>query len=194
MAQVGADEKMATWWFGLLSGWGGKTGGYGIAYNGIYDQKSTCCCPSAPYPLGSNANKNFEYTHYVFNVHLTGTYSANEDTYWQYRARQLSCLVRPSDTEVTADSNFYNSGICLWSSWFAYRHCGGMDLREPTPNNSTLAASGMGSNKSNFLMMDGHVAPMNYLQFKYRDTAVKPPASRDGSLFVGFDFNKYSML
>ena len=193
VSQVGSDEWMSVHWIGLLSGWNGKTGGYGVAYNGYYDQKATCFCPSAPRPLGKYADGNFQYTHYVYNVHLSGDISiASSDTYWRNKARQMSCLTEPGNAEVLADSMFLGLGYAMWSCWFAYRHCGGMDLREPTTNNSGLASSGMGNNKSNFLMMDGHVTPLTYQGFTQRGTAQWVAPTRDKSLHIGFDYRKYS--
>ena len=193
--QVGADEWMSVHWIGLLSGWKGKTAGYGVAYNGYLDQKTTYCCPSAPRPLGYYSNGNFQYTHYNYNIHLSGDISiANTDTYWRNKARQMQCLTEPSNAMVIADSNVLASGYSLWSNWFAYRHCGGMDLREPQNSGSNLGTASMGSHKSNFLMMDGHATSMDYQQFKSRGKAKAYPPSRDASQHIGFDYLQYSEL
>ena len=192
--QVGADEWMSVHWIGLLSGWKGKTPGYGVAYNGYTDQKTTYCCPSAPRPLGYYADGNFQYTHYNYNVHLSGDLAAaSTDTYWRNMVRQMTCLTEPGNAMIIADSNILAGGYSLWCNWFAYRHCGGMDLREPQKSTSDLAPSGMGNNKSNFLMMDGHVTPMTWMGFRYRGKS-NPPASRDSALFIGFDYTRYSTL
>ena len=47
-----SDSWEARFWFGLLSGTAGKTGGYGVSYTGTGNTKTAFFCPSAPIGFG----------------------------------------------------------------------------------------------------------------------------------------------
>ncbi len=193
--QVGSDAWNAVQWFGLLSGWGGKTGGYGCTFDGTNyangNNNSTFLCPSAQAPFGSWSAGNFQYTHYDYNVHLCGSQQSANNNYWTKCARQSSCEYAPSDVMVITDSQNTSIGYSAWSCWFAYRHCGGMDLRTPAAQ-AQLPSSGMGNHKANFLMGDGHVTNFTYQGFKQRAKCEYNAPSRDASLHIGFDYRKYA--
>jgi len=184
-----SDSWDARFWFGLLSGTGGKTGGYGVTYTGTSNTKTAFFCPSAPVSFGAWQSGFYSYTHYNINPHLTGNETGSE---WEKKCRQLSCLTEPSNAMIVADSMIMGNVSVNWACWHAYRHCGGMDLRNPAPYASGVSSSGMGNNKSNFLMMDGHVSPMTFQGFSQRGTAQWVAPSRDARLHIGFDYRKYS--
>ena len=178
-------------WFALLSGYGGTTSGYGCQYPGPYSPNTTFFCPSAPNPLGSWSAGNYQYTHYNINPHLTGN-QRSSSTSWEDKCRQMTCLTEPSNAMIVADSMLTANISVNWACWHAYRHCGGMDLRTPSNSYAGIGASGMGNNKSNFLMMDGHVSPMTYQGFSQRGKDQWVAPSRDSRLHIGFDYRKYS--
>ena len=175
-------------WYSLLSGFKGTTGGYGTTYNN-YDEKSTYFCPSAPAKFGSWKSGFYMYTHYNINPFLTGNARGSS---WAAKARQMGCLEQPSDAMVVADS-MLTSNIQVSNSYqYGYRHGGGPDARQPSDVAANIGSTGMGDNKSNFLMMDGHATSMKYHEFISRGTPSKMPSGYDKSLFVGFDYTKYS--
>ena len=196
---VGSDSWYSTFWFGLLSGAGGKTGGYGCTFNqdnyANGNNNSTFMCPSAQAPFGSYSAGNYQYTHYNYNIHLCGNEEAGNNDMWMKAARKTNCEYAPSDVMVIADSMRTEDVYAHWACWFAYRHCGGVDLRTPGIL-STLdsSATGMGKNKSNFLMGDGHVTNFNYMGFSQRAPAKYTAPQRDYRLFIGFDYKMYEVF
>ena len=196
---VGSDSWYSTFWFGLLSGAGGKTGGYGCTFNqdnyANGNNNSTFMCPSAQAPFGSYSAGNYQYTHYNYNIHLCGNEEAGNNDMWMKAARKSNCEYAPSDVMVIADSMRTEDVYAHWACWFAYRHCGGVDLRTPGIL-STLdsSATGMGKNKSNFLMGDGHVTNFNYMGFSQRAPAKYTAPQRDYRLFIGFDYRMYEVF
>ena len=196
---VGSDSWYSTFWFGLLSGAGGKTGGYGCTFNqdnyANGNNNSTFMCPSAQAPFGSYSAGNYQYTHYNYNIHLCGNEEAGNNDMWMKAARKTNCEYAPSDVMVIADSMRTEDVYAHWACWFAYRHCGGMDLRTPGIL-STLdsSATGMGNHKSNFLMGDGHVTNFTYLGFSQRAPAKYTAPQRDYRLFIGFDYRMYEVF
>ena len=196
---VGSDSWYSTFWFGLLSGAGGKTGGYGCTFNqdnyANGNNNSTFMCPSAQAPFGSYSAGNYQYTHYNYNIHLCGNEEAGNNDMWMKAARKSNCEYAPSDVMVIADSMRTEDVYAHWACWFAYRHCGGVDLRTPGIL-STLdsSATGMGKNKSNFLMGDGHVTNFNYMGFSQRAPAKYTAPQRDYRLFIGFDYKMYEVF
>ena len=196
---VGSDSWYSTFWFGLLSGAGGKTGGYGWTFNqdnyANGNNNSTFMCPSAQAPFGSYSAGNYQYTHYNYNIHLCGNEEAGNNDMWMKAARKSNCEYAPSDVMVIADSMRTEDVYAHWACWFAYRHCGGVDLRTPGIL-STLdsSATGMGKNKSNFLMGDGHVTNFNYMGFSQRAPAKYTAPQRDYRLFIGFDYKMYEVF
>ncbi len=195
--QVGGDSWYGVFWFGLISGSGGKTGGYGCQFTeanyATANNNSTFMCPSAQAPFGSWSAGNYQYTHYNYNIHLCGNQQAANNDYWFKCARQSSCEYAPSDVMVIADSMNTSDSYAHWSVWFAYRHCGGMDLRTPGALNTlSSGALSMGNHKSNFLMGDGHVTNFTYQGFKDRAKCEYNAPQRDASLHIGFDYRKYA--
>ena len=187
--QIGSDPWDSIFWYGILGGTGGRTIGYGVSYNRTDDAKSSFFCPSAPMGFGTWQNGFYMYTHYNINPHLTGNEKGSE---WEKKCRQLNCLTEPSNAMIVADSMIQGNVSVNWSCWHAYRHCGGSDLREPATYASGVPTTGMGNNKSNFLMMDGHVSPMKYQEFLGRGKSQWTAPSRDASLHIGFDYRIYT--
>ena len=194
LRQVGNDTWYGVFWFGLLSGSGGKTGGYGCTFNednyANGNNNSTFMCPSAQAPFGSWSAGNYQYTHYNYNIHLCGNQQNANNSMWMRAARKTNCEYAPSDVLVVADSMNTSDSYAHWACWFAYRHCGGMDLRTPQPLN-TLPSSGMGTHKSNFLMGDGHVTNYTYQGLTDRAPCKYNAPSRDARLHIGFDYRMY---
>ena len=187
---MAANENWdARFWFGILGGTGGKTPGYGVTYTGTSNTKTAFFCPSAPVGFGAWQSGFYSYTHYNINPHLTGNDQGSE---WEKKCRQLTCLTEPSNAMIVADSMIMGNVSVNWACWHAYRHSGGMDLRQPAPYANGVSSSGMGNHKSNFLMMDGHVSPMTFQGFSQRGTAQWVAPSRDARLHIGFDYRKYS--
>ena len=184
-----SDPWDARFWYGLLSGTGGKTPGYGVTYTGTSNTKTAFFCPSAPVGFGHWQNNLYMYTHYNINPHLTGNDKGSE---WERKCRKLGCLTEASNAMIVADSMIFGNISVNWACWHAYRHAGGMDLRDPAPYNSGVPSTGMGPYKSNFLMMDGHVEPMTYQGFSQRGTAKWVAPQRDSRLHIGFDYRQYS--
>ena len=184
-----SDPWDARFWYGLLSGTGGKTPGYGVTYTGTSNTKTAFFCPSAPVGFGHWQNNLYMYTHYNINPHLTGNDKGSE---WERKCRKLGCLTEASNAMIVADSMIFGNISVNWACWHAYRHAGGMDLRSPAPYNSGVPSTGMGPYKSNFLMMDGHVEPMTYQGFSQRGTAKWVAPQRDSRLHIGFDYRQYS--
>ena len=177
-------------WFALLSGFSGTTGdGYGLIYSKAHDPNSSMVCPSAPAPLGSWTKGFFVYTHYHINFLLTGSQPSSG---WYAKGRTLGCLESPSDAALVADAMLTSNIYVSNSARFGYRHGGGPDLRQPAGKDTDIPVTGMGDNKSNFLMMDGHVTSMKYMEFYSRATPSDFPSGYDKPLFVGFDYLKYS--
>ena len=190
VSDVGVANKdwYSIFWFARLSGFNGCTPNYGTAFPAFNDEKSTYYCPSAPAGLGNWNVGKFAYTHYNINQHLSGSITGSE---WECKTRQLDCLTQASNAAIVADGMTLATIAVNWSCWFAYRHCGGQDLRTPE-NGHSSDNYGMGDNKSNFLMMDGHAVPMKYREFQGRGKSQWTPTSRDPSLHIGFDYRKYS--
>ena len=187
--QASGESNYHVMWMGLLSGFGGKTGGYGCQFDGSYSSNTTFFCPSAPLPLGWYATEGkYTYTHYVVNPHLCGDSKGDADLYLN-RVYTMDALTSPAVAAIVADSMFINNSYSHWACWFAYRHSGGMDLR--TPNVTfQVSNSGMGNNKTNVLMANGHVSPYGFNEFKDRAAKGKTPPQRDSSLFIGFDYER----
>ena len=183
------DVWYAPFWFGLLSGFGGKTPGYGCQFDGTYNANTTFCCPSATAPLGTYATGKFQYTHYSQNVHLCGNQAYGNNNTWFWIANTLSCLITPSDAMLIGDTQNNSNSWAHWAQYFQYSHGGGSDLRPPADY-----TTGMGPNKCNFLMMDGHVSPYTYIGFKSRAKADYVPSGRDQSLYIGFDYRKGHLM
>ena len=175
-------------WFGLLSGYGGQTGGYGCTFDGSYSSNSTFFCPSAPLPFGHWQNGFFMYTHYVANRHLLGDVKQDPSYYGTY-IFPMDALTQPSMAQAIGDSMFLDNFTTHWACWYACRHGGGPDLREPN-RSSSVPNNGMGTNKCNFLMMDGHVDPMTYRGYMDRAPRGKYPSNRDYALYIGFDWER----
>ena len=196
LRQIGNDTWYGVFCFGLLSGSGGKTGGYGCQFTetnyATANNNSTFMCPSAQAPFGSWSAGNYQYTHYNYNIHLCGNQTASNNSMWMRAARKTNCEYAPSDVMVIADSMNTQDSYAHWAVWFAYRHCGGMDLRTPGALGSLSSSNtGMGNHKSNFLMGDGHVTPMTFMGFSQRATCKYNAPQRYSRLHIGFDYRMY---
>mgnify|MGYP001324533370 CR=1 FL=1 len=152
-------------WFGLLSGWGDKTCGYGPQYIDAYTTKGTFVCPSESAQFGHYNNLKFFYTHYLLNQQLSGRYdSAATPVYGTVRT--MAALTEPSQALFCGDSLRTSNWAGPYGSLYAYRH-GSPDVREvTTAGNPVGTPSGLG--KCQFVFMDGHVGAMTYFELIQR--------------------------
>lgn len=149
-------------WFGLLSGFGGQTSGYGP----IFVQgrtKGTFVCPSEAVPFGLYEQKRFQYTHYAVNMQLTGQYNNKKKIYGTIRT--MAALTEPSLALFSGDSLTTNIWGLPIAFQFAYRH-GAPEIRKTTKDNPDAEPIGQG--KCNFVFMDGHVGAMTYYELIQR--------------------------
>lgn len=173
-------------WFGLLSGWGGKTCGYGPQYINSTTTKGTFVCPSEPAQFGSYNQLKFSYTHYLLNQQLTGQYDDSRPVYGTIRT--MAALTEPSSALFCGDSLTTNTWAGPVASWYAYRH-GTPEIREVTTGTPVGTPSGQG--KCNFVFMDGHVGSMTYYELIQRPS----PTYYSGYavwkyMCTGFDANR----
>lgn len=141
-------------WFGLISGYGGQTSGYGPIFEGNTKTVGTFVCPSEAVPFGSYNNNQFYYTHYVLNQQLTGRYGEERRVYGTIRT--MAALTEPSEAIFCGDSLTTSTWEGRTAVRFAYRH----DGHETRPTTTGAPDSVVGSTgKSNFVFItDFHIA------------------------------------
>lgn len=170
-------------WFGLLSGWGSQTAGYGLMLVNTSTTKGTFVCPSEGVGFGSYNDKKFYYTHYGINILLSGSNAYSANTY-NGTFRTLSCLTQASEAILLGDSLTPSNYAMTWSNSFAWRHAGRETREVGTGMGGTPAMTG---GKCNFLYMDGHVNGLTCGEFLSRKATdgVFPNAGR-GYFYAGF--------
>jgi len=149
-------------WFGLLSGYGGQTSGYGPIFLGNSTTKGTFICPSEGVQFGNYEKSLFYYTHYLVNGQLSGLHGENRPVYGSIH--RMNCLTSPGDAIFAGDSMTTNTARGFTAAMFAYRH-GAPELRPATTAQPTGT---IGQGKCNFVFMDGHAAPMGYYELIQR--------------------------
>ena len=191
------------YWYGMLSGYApsGKpayTSGYGLTFKGENKTEGSFVCPGETVGFGSYNDNKFQYTHYVYNLLLSGHSNSREDSDNYYR--KTMALTQPSQAILFFDSIVQKSGAQRMTNAGSYRH-GGKENR-PYPGNSALLNPLDFSNrgKANFAFMDGHVA--SYTAREIYDRPGDCPAANQlpyslGSnyancrpLLIGFDPNR----
>ena len=141
-------------WFGLLSGFGGQTSGYGSIFINSVTTQGTFVCPSEVVPFGSYSASKFLYTHYLLNQQLSGRYGETRPVYGSIH--RMNCLTNPAEAIFAGDSLTTSTWEGRSATGFAYRH-GGVELR-PTTTGAPAGAVGS-QGKCNFVFItDFHIA------------------------------------
>jgi len=150
-------------WFGLLSGYGGQTSGYGPIYINNYTTQGTFACPAEGMPFGHYRDTKFYYTHYLVNQQLCGRYGEAKPVYGSIH--RMNCLTNPGEAIFAGDSLTTSTWEGRYASGFAYRH-GAPELRPTTTGGPSGAVGSQG--KCNFVFMDGHAGGMGYQELIQR--------------------------
>ena len=180
------DPWFSGHWFGLLSGWGGKTSGFGPQYIDSSTTKGTFVCPSETMPFGSYNDRKFFYTHYLLNQQLTGQYDDVRPVYGTIRT--MAALTEPSQALFCGDSLRTSNWAGPYGSLYAYRH-GTPEIRETTTSNPVGLPDSLG--KCHFVFMDGHAGAMGYYELLQRPSATSYSGySTWKYMCTGFDANR----
>ena len=129
----------------------------GVTYYGRLKNKGSLVCPGEKVPFGSDASKNYAYTHYALNSILTGLagWGATMEKYYR---RKISALTKPSEAVFATDNIRMNSNHVNYSNFAAYRHGGSDPRHNPTNSDGTATLKG----RTNIVYMDGHVGAKQY--------------------------------
>jgi prepilin-type N-terminal cleavage/methylation domain-containing protein/prepilin-type processing-associated H-X9-DG protein len=156
----------------LLSGagmWNGNlpqgTSRYGVTYYGYRETKGSFVCPGEAKKFGSSANGFFEFTHYGYNLFLSGSIIS------LFTHHKLSAVSKPSLAIFGGDNERTNTTEIDYVGRFSYRHGG-----------SNIDVSGViyGTGIANIVYIDGHVQGL-----WARDLA---PLGMQTALYAGFRY------
>lgn len=127
---------------------------YGVSYYGKSQTRGTFACPGENVDFGRAADGLFEYTHYCFNVWLTGYQNA---TKWVYTPHKLSAIDSPSSAIFAGDNERTTECVLDYLTRIAFRH-GGVN-----PVNSGI----LGTGAANILYTDGHSEAQRAKELQY---------------------------
>lgn len=190
-SKVPSPPGKSIYWFGLLSGYEGVTGGYGATYLGPDKTSGTFCCPSEKLPFDSTGN-GFLHNHYGINTLLTGDLSSaaniRKDKY--YWPRKTSAVTKPSSCTVFMDSWRRVNSMLFSISYVAFRH-GSPEIRpsewEPTISPVTAGCKG----KTQICFFDGRAGAMTAREFlNGLGTDSDKDGNIDTALQMGYDKNR----
>ena len=148
-------------WYGLLSGYGGMTGGYGPVYRKSTDAP-TFTCKRETVPLGTATEGKFNQTHYTVNNWLCGYYDATSE--YLKKFRKLKAVFAPSAAVLVFDTNDISSLAASSFTQLSWRHSAGGDSRKPGTA-AELSGTRPGLGKCNMLHVDGHALGRYYRDF-----------------------------
>jgi len=183
-------------WYGLLSGYAASQksaylAGYGTTFKGENTTKGNFVCPGENVGFGPYSNKKFSYTHYIYNVVLSG--KSNARTSYDTFMRKSSAIIQASKAVMFMDSNRQNSYLTTSGGAAAYRHSG-REFRVAGDFQTTASINR--TSKTHVAMMDGHVAAMTPHQLITSRTYTNPPANSSiwissfGHLGTGINVDK----
>lgn len=162
------DYGKSGMWYGLLSGYGGQTAGYGVKYNGNTRKLSpSFVCNREKNDFGGSAQNKFVHTHYAINGWLSGNNSSSKS--YQTKKRKLRDVFTASAAMLVMDSKQINSYMVVLMEHIAYRHGSG----DPRPTVASPTHPGLSQGKSNMLFIDGHVMGRSYREFSQDFTHVR---------------------
>lgn len=162
------DYGRSGFWYGLLSGYGGQTSGYGVKYNGNSNSKSpSFVCRREKITFGPTASNQFNNTHYGINAWLSGSYDFTKTYMKKYR--KLRDVFAPTAALLIMDSDYISSFAISHIDYLAYRHGSG----DHRPVSSTMPSGANSTGKANMLFVDGHVAGRSYREFSIDLTQIK---------------------
>ena len=155
-------------WYGLLSGYGAQTSGYGVKYSGNSNsQAPSFVCRREKVALGPTAYGRFSNTHYAINGWLSGGYDL-EKAYLR-KFRKLREVFAASSALLVMDSK-YISGYAMTSlDYLGYRHGPG----DPRPTAASMGSASGSAGRAGMLFVDGHVAGRSYMEFSNDFTQIR---------------------
>ncbi len=155
-------------WYGLLSGYGGQTGGYGLTYKSNTNAPSFVCKRESV-GLGASTVQKFNQTHYSINNWLAGYYGSSNA--YLGKMRRISSVYAPSAAVLFFDTKDISSLSVTTFPQLGWRHSAG-DLRTPALT-ASLGDAALAKGKCNMQYIDGHVAGRTYRDFSQDFTLVK---------------------
>lgn len=171
------DYGRSGFWYGLLSGYGGQTGGYGLIFRRNTDAPSFLCRRERV-GFGAQTVGKYNQTHYAVNQWLSGSHLTTNNAYLR-KFRKLSAVFAPGAAVLIFDNKCTGSFSISLLNGIAWRHGSG-DFR---PAAAAPVSASLTKGKSGMLCIDGHVNDRTYADFSQDFSLVK---DFDGSIGTSY--------